>query len=226
MALKKQKISKMKYDLTLVLGLKGSGKTTYLARAAIKAHKGGHTIYSNVDLPYSIKFDIKTLCDPFVPLPGSLVIIDEAGIEMDNRDFKNFKKGQLCYLKLQRHLKNKVILASQDLDIDKKARKLLDQIIYVKRFCHFFVFSRPLVNYLHVDDDPKGESNDCNICVAWKWTFFTDIRFIFLPLWWNKFDSFSLEQLPDKAKDYIFNGYKIEISPNGEVSQEPKIKKI
>lgn len=201
-----KKPCKMKYDLTLYLGLKGSGKTSVLAKLSLYYSTHGHKVYSNVILPGADLFDLSSLCDPFVPEEGSLVIIDEAGLVMDNRSFKEFKKTQLAYFKLQRHLKNKVIIASQSLDFDKKVRTLLDQIVYLKKIL-WWTYSRPLTTYLHVNEDPQGESSECNICIAYKWKSIFEIHFYFLPSIWHKFNSFSLEQLPPQAKSYIENGY-------------------
>ena len=115
------------YKLGLVCGRKGSGKSLYLAYLANR-HKG--FVYSNmgVGLP---------LC-PFYwednyPA-GSLLIIDEAGLVHDNRDFKNFPAEAIEFYKQHRKKQVSIILASQSVDVDKKIRQLLDYLIIAKKF--------------------------------------------------------------------------------------------
>ena len=85
------------YKLTMIFGKKGSGKSTTLTRIALDALKAGKAVYANIPLPgaYLIKESDIGFFD--IP-PGSVLIVDEAGMIWDNRHFKNFKPEVLALL--------------------------------------------------------------------------------------------------------------------------------
>lgn len=118
------------YKLYMVFGKKGSGKTTYMCKLAIQYHKKGWNLYSNIDLPYARKFDVKMIGKCFVP-PHSVLLIDEVGMIWDNRNYKNFSDDVRDYFKLQRQSKNIVYLFSQTFDVDVKIRNLTDAMFLV-----------------------------------------------------------------------------------------------
>lgn len=122
------------YKLIMVFGKKGSGKTTLLTRLALKELKKGWTVYSTVDVPGCITFDVNRVGDYAFP-PESVIFIDEVGMVWDNRNYKNFKSSVRDYFKLQRHYKNKVYLFSQTFDVDVKLRNLTDAMYLCT--CHF-----------------------------------------------------------------------------------------
>lgn len=192
---KQVKSKKANFDLTLLVGKKGTGKTTLLTKLALQYSKKGWIVYSNVKLPNSILFNPNDLLTKITPQPYSLFLFDEGGLVFNNRDFKSFPKNLLFFFKMQRHYKCKVFIASQSLDIDKKVRDLLDYIWYMKRFFHLVVY-RPLTTYLYVDDTPQ---NSDNICFAYKFMSIFTTRFLFAPKWWKYFNSFSLELLGNNS---------------------------
>ena len=58
-------------------------------------------------------------------IAGGRVIIDEAGIEYNNREFKDFSKKSLYFYKYHRHYQLAVDVFSQGFDdMDKKIRTL------------------------------------------------------------------------------------------------------
>lgn len=122
------------YKLIMVFGKKGSGKTTLLTKLALKELKKGLTVYSTVDVPGCITFDVNRVGDYVFP-PDSVVFIDEVGMIWDNRNYKTFKSSVRDYFKLQRHYKNKVYLFSQTFDVDVKLRNLTDAMYLCT--CHF-----------------------------------------------------------------------------------------
>ena len=81
------------YRLYLVFGKKGSGKSTYLVKLALRYVKKGWTVYNNMtdlNIPGVRIFNIDDLGD-FVPCSDSVLLLDEVGMVWDARNFKNFK---------------------------------------------------------------------------------------------------------------------------------------
>lgn len=115
------------YQLYMVFGKKGSGKSTLMVRLALDYLKKGWTVYCSepINVPGVRYFDI-TDVGKRVFDSNSLVLIDEVGMVWDNRNFKTFPSEVRDWFKLQRHYKCKVYLFSQSFDIDKKLRDLTD----------------------------------------------------------------------------------------------------
>lgn len=89
-------------------------------------NKGWH-VYSTEDIavPGVRKFDVNMIGKRTFDY-HSLVLIDEAGMIWDNRNFTTFAEEVRDWFKLQRHYRCKVYLFSQSFDIDKKLRDLTD----------------------------------------------------------------------------------------------------
>lgn len=131
------------YKLIMIFGKKGSGKTTNLTKLALDHKKNGWTVYCTDDIPgtYFIPYDKIG----FVELEeNSLLLIDEAGMVYDNRDFKKFKNETRDWFKLQRHRKVKVILFSQTFDIDIKLRNLTDEMYLVTNKLRVFSYGKKI----------------------------------------------------------------------------------
>jgi hypothetical protein len=98
----------------------GSGKTIYLAMAAMASKKKNVFSTSFIQGTYRIGFD--DLADKRLP-PDSLVLVDEITSYADNRDFKSTKKGLIQYVTNHRHFGHDIIWCSQHFDaVDKKIR--------------------------------------------------------------------------------------------------------
>lgn len=115
------------YKLIMIFGKKGSGKTTLLAKIAVNAIKEGKTVYTTIDIPGTRKFRVEDIGAKVFP-PESIILIDEAGIVWDNRNFKNFRPEVRDYFKYQRQYRNTVYLFSQTFDVDIKLRNLTDSM--------------------------------------------------------------------------------------------------
>lgn len=119
--------------ITLLFGSPGCGKTTHAVYTACKADR---PVYHNIPgctvgtyLPH-----IECLGRFTVPR-GSLILIDEAGIEFNNRDYKSFPKALISYLKLHRHYGVDIYFYSQSWeDTDITIRRLADRLFYIRSF--------------------------------------------------------------------------------------------
>lgn len=188
------------YRLYMVFGRKGSGKSTYMVKLAVKYHKKGRLIFSNVDVPFGTKIDISTL-GRYAPPPGSVLLVDEVGMIWDNRNFKAFREDVRDYFKLQRHYRNIVYLFSQTFDIDLKLRNLTDAMYLVtspfpilsivKRIKRTIVLVQPVA-------DAEGKISDSLEFVPFWMNLFgaKAIQFTFIPHWAKYFDSHEAPELP------------------------------
>lgn len=138
--------------VTLIFGNTGSGKTTYLACLALLAQRDkplrvGLRPFGGVDIQdcrhyyggvYS-NFPLKG-CKPIsgedlgrFDIQGSLILLDEASLEFDCRDFKSFSKEAKYFFTHNRHYDCDIVLASQDAkDCDRKIRNLAHQLLFIK----------------------------------------------------------------------------------------------
>lgn len=121
------------YGITFVAGQIGSGKSTYAAREAQRHLKMGWKVYSTDYIKGCMKLDISDLKEKCCQ-PRSLLIIDEASLKMNSRDFAKTKLDMIAYFKLSRHWKNKIILISQTFtDTDKQVRDLSTKIFFMRK---------------------------------------------------------------------------------------------
>lgn len=122
--------------VSLYFGLPGCGKTTMLARLAIKGVNCGRylNVYSNVQLNIPGVTLIDNSCIGQYELRDCLLLIDEATLFADSRDYKNFSKGRLSYFLEHRHRNADIILFTQQWDgVDRKIRTITDRVYYIKK---------------------------------------------------------------------------------------------
>lgn len=120
-----------KYFIRGVFGLTGSGKTTFLARAAARHLKKGYPVFSNFGLLGAYKISVDELGKLSLPC-NSLVLLDEISLVCDCREWKNFSSDLVYFFTHHRKLKCSVFWASQNFgDADKKIRNLTDRVYRV-----------------------------------------------------------------------------------------------
>ena len=185
------------YTLSMVFGKKGSGKTTYLCKLAQTYLRKGWNVYTNIEIPNTYKFNIGQFGSCDFP-EDSLILIDEASLIWDNRDFKNFKPSVAKYLRLQRHKKVKIILFSQTFDVDKKVRDLCDELYLNKKFLRIFVITRRINKHITISNGSENQTGVSNLVEDYKFDLpiGSGIQFTFIPYWSKYFNSFENTNLP------------------------------
>lgn len=122
--------------IRLYFGLPGVGKTTLLAKFALKYSKKFKYIYTNVhlsDMPDNVIYIHNEWLGIYNIVDG-LVLIDEATIFADNRDYKNFSKDLTKWLMLSRHYGVSLFFFCQTYNgTDKKIRSLCTSVWYMYR---------------------------------------------------------------------------------------------
>ena len=184
------------YRLIMIFGKKGSGKSSYLAKLAKENIKKGKIVYTNMDdlmIPQVRKFNIDDLGD-FVPEKDSVILIDEAGIVYDNRNFKKFKESQRDFYKYQRHYKVTVYLASQTFDVDKKLRDLVDSMILVQNIGIVYTLLRPIKKTITLTDATSDSESRIAENLRFQWPF--SWRIFKLTKYSKLFESYKTPDMP------------------------------
>lgn len=190
---------KDKKVLSIYFGVPGSGKSTFAAHLTRKCFKNKIPVYSNVPIIGAYQYDTNDLGKYLIE--DCKLIIDEAGLEFNNREFKKFSRENLEFFKLHRHYGCSVDVFSQTYDdMDKKIRSLAYRLFVVRRSLIPLVVSVvPIRRSVGIDEQTH------QICDFYKFDpllirLFTTKR-IFIPKYWKYFDSYSAPALP--AKKFI-----------------------
>lgn len=206
--------------LNVYFGVPGSGKTTFAAYLAKHAQKksiviqfcelfpckftnwiinGKHwkrpiDVYSNVPINGCYKVNCREDLGRYMVEDGKL-IIDEAGVEFNSRNYKTFPKEAIYFFKFHRHYGVSVDVFSQSHeDMDVTLRRLAQNFFVVKKsLIPFFVVIRRIRRKVGIDD------NTHQIVDAYSFGLpVLDTKRIFcLPLW-KMFDTYEHEELPSK----------------------------
>lgn len=194
------------YKLIMVIGKKGSGKTTLITKTAYKYIKKGVPVYSTVYVPGAYLFDVQNVGKMSFP-EGAVILIDEVGMIWDNRNFKAFRTDVRDFFKLQRHYKNTVWLFSQACDIDIKLRVLMDEMYLVNCYFGWLSVAKKIRREI-ILTEPTGEfesrlADRLTFYPFWLVLFGSNTRiFTFVPHWAKFFDSFDAPQLPPIDAEY------------------------
>lgn len=181
---------------------KGSGKTTFLTKTAIKEIKKGHIVYSTIYIPGTRMFKVDDIGQFTFP-PDSVVLIDEVGMIWDNRDFKNFKSNVRDYFKFQRQYKNKVYLFSQTFDVDIKLRNLTDEMYLLKNVCRVWSVARKINKNITIQEGRDGAPSTLADNYEFAPIFSHNwIQFTFIPRWVEFFKSYDPKKLPSIGNEY------------------------
>lgn len=195
------------YKLIMVFGKKGSGKTTFLTKTAVKYIRKGRPVYSTVYVPGAHLFDVNDIGQVTFPR-NSVIFIDEVGMIWDNRNFKNFRTDVRDYFKLQRHYGHTVYLFSQTFDIDIKLRNLTDSMYLVRCYMGWLSVAKKIKRDI-VLVEPVGESEariaDSLEFVPWWLSLFggKTVQFTFIPYWCRLFDSYEAPALTPVRSTYV-----------------------
>ena len=190
--MKRKKKCKIPHILSVYFGVPGSGKTTFAAWLTKRDLRRGGKVWSNVPITGAFVLDPKEDIGQYMICDGR-VIIDEAGIEYNNRDFKRFTEESLYFYKYHRHYELAVDVFSQGFDdMDKKIRTLAQRLYVVKKsLIPWFVYRRRIRKKVGINEYSKEIIDEYEFVPYSR-------RYIFAPLLWKSFNTISRKQLIEK----------------------------
>ena len=164
-----------------VFGAPGTGKTTFLAKLSRWYMKHGFKgrIYANFPLKDTIQIKDEEI--GYYSFTDSILLLDELGVSMSNRDFKSglmSDKNRLSYWKrirhyLQKNSKGCCWVATQGWnDIDLKVRTLSTNYFLLSKF-----FGITFVKPIHKDCDVDPLSHEptdyftIDPFLSWSWVW-------------------------------------------------------
>ena len=206
--------------LNVYFGVPGSGKTTfaaYLTRWALhenviirfcRRHQNPVTrallnsrylkrridVYSNVPITGPYVLNAREDIGHYM-IEDAKVIIDEAGIEYNNRNLKSFPQEAVYFYKYHRHYRVSVDVFSQSYeDMDVTLRRLAQNFYVVRRsLVPFCVVARRIRRRVGVDEHTKQIADLYALGLP-----VLDTKRIFSPPLWKMFNSYSRRELPRK----------------------------
>lgn len=186
-------MAKPQHVLNVYFGVPGSGKTTFAAHLARKEMRRKRPVWSNVPITGTYEIDIQRDLGKFMISDGKL-IVDEAGIEHNNRSYKSMPLHQIEWYKYHRHYRMSVDVFSQSHeDMDVTLRRLAQNFFVVtKSLIPWHIKVRPIKRYIDIDEHTK------QIIDAYRFKSFLSTKRIFSPPLWKLFNTHSCKNLPVK----------------------------
>jgi len=210
-------------QLNVYFGVPGSGKTTYAAYLAKSAQKESivlrfcrrfpcrftnrilngenwkrpYPVWSNVPIAGTLRLNAKEDLGVHMIQDGK-IIIDEAGVEFNNRDYKAFPKTAIKFFKYHRHYGTSVDVFSQSFDdMDVTLRRLAQNFYVVRKsLIPFFIVTKRIRRRVGIDN------NTHQLCDHYAFGLpVLDTKWIFCPPLWKMFNSYDIEELPEKNWD-------------------------
>lgn len=189
----------------IYFGVPGSGKTTLAARIVLNNLKQGVVTFSNVPIKGSVLIDSKIIGQ--VDISDGDLIIDEAGIEYNNRAYKSLPKEQISWFKYYRHygIRNVYVFSQSYDDMDITLRRLADQIYVVKRTLIPYLFCTRRISVKVGIDDETHQITDMYFFQFLGFNFYWGFHY------WHMFDSWSAPVLPSVSWSFSsFSDYTID----------------
>lgn len=193
------------YKLYMVVGKKGSGKSTMLTRLAYEHVRNGWTVYTTEGLPGTYKIDYTDIGKFDLPR-GSCLLVDEVGMIWDNRKYKDFPDHLRNWFKYQRHEGVKVYLFSQTFDVDKKIRDLTDNLYLVTNKARVFAYAKRIIkvpDLVKPSAEGPARLDDVLKFDSFLWFWCGSRMLTFIPRYAKLFNSHERLGLPLKEYEYV-----------------------
>ncbi len=209
--------------VSMYFGLPGSGKTTMLAYLAKKNMYRYRYIYSNVRINMPGVTYIDNECIGKYDLSYSLVLVDEAALFANNRDYKNFSAQLLEFINKHRHYHVDIVFFTQrynGVDINIRSLTVNLYYIYKTRFWGRWITKcYPIAYGIQIPDSKSAGDKLGEIVEGYSKPHLLVRLFarrIWRPKYYAYFDSWEAEPLPPLPGKYP-------VSPKPPRKREPNI---
>lgn len=193
--------------IRIFFGSPGCGKTTQAVKFAYKLRRKRKPFLNfEHTVPGASVCDLDGLGTWTFP-DGSYVLIDEAGIEYNNRRFKTLPQFTIAWFKKHRHYMCDVDIFSQSWeDMDVTLRRLATELWYMKKIGPW-TLSRRVYKFVMVDQTTHQITDGYKFAnMAWLliwplqlgWPFLPKFKLTFRPFYYRFFDSWSKDNIPVK----------------------------
>lgn len=197
--------------IRIFFGSPGAGKTTLCCKMAKKARKNYAAVYLNFKntVPDARSCNVEGL-GTWTFQHGSYICLDEAGIDYNNRAFKNNKnmnQAAISWFKKHRHYRCDLDCFSQSWDdIDITLRRLATELWYMRKIGPF-TLSRRVYKSVMVDPETHQIVDGYDMAsklwlLFWPlqlgWPFPKKFSLTFRPFYYKYFDSWECDDLPVK----------------------------
>ena len=198
----------------LFFGLPGCGKTTLLTKFSKQFVRQGFNVYGNVHLKVDGYTYIDNDCIGKYLLRDGKILVDEATLFANSRDYKNFSTALLQYVVQHRHFNIDLYFFSQRWNsLDLNIRTITDSVYYLYKpsvFGKWFTRYYRIPYGVIIPDPKKSDSQKLGEIIQGycKPSFLQSLTqggFLFRPLYYKYFDSweiYDLPPLPDQYKPY------------------------
>lgn len=194
--------------ITCFFGVPGVGKNTMLtkiARREIRRKKLGLSTYEHIYSDFYIKGAEKFDYSYFKTHKcyNSLILIEEMGLNADNRKFKTFSPEERDYFVLHRHIGNDIIYATQDYSmVDSKIRSLTQELWYMSRsvvpFIRNFTIAKRIYRCIAINENVGDLILGYRFCNLIESLFVSNAKLCYRPFYYKYFDSYDEGSLSNR----------------------------
>lgn len=217
-------------SIRLYFGLPGSGKTTLLAKHALEySKKPNFNVYCNIPLNIPKVIPIKNDQVGKFNLHDGVVLIDEATIFADSRNFKSFSSDLVKLFAMHRHFHLDFELWLQNYNrTDLTIRMLADKVFWVRKFggitCSIEIPMSVFIPRKDVSDEQGTAGEIVNGYYRPPFWGYIFAEKIIRKKYYPYFDSFETYYLPELPDDQL--AHNPETSPKTNVNFEMDEEKL
>lgn len=173
---------------------RGVGKTTMLAYLAHCFIKQNHEVYANFEIGNCWLFETEDFGKVKFP-EKSVILLDEAAVDFNSRNFKHFDQRITRYLKKIRKHHCMLVIASQNYnDTDKVLRDESNYLYILEKYGNFTIGKR-IVNKLVLVPSQNGNQGYMGFDLYFAGLLSKGSRIVcYRPFYYKYFDSWALDK--------------------------------